>query len=333
MNTEDIRVSVVIPVYNVEKYLRECVDSVLAQTHRCLEVILVDDGSPDRCGEICDEYAAADSRVTVIHQQNGGLSAARNTGMAAARGRYIMFLDSDDYIACDAVEALTAYAEKNRTDIVLFDADIYYDGFDGRSFHNSYERDRTYPAASGAAMLRRLSESGEYSSCVPLQFFRTGLLKANGLCFYKGIIHEDELFTPVALVKAERVGHVRKMLYIRRQRNDSIMSSRESIKGFRGMYICLRELLRAAGQYPDGSPEKDALLLRTAEIANQTVIRYADLTAEERKKASAGFSRLCRCIRAYKYLGSRKLRVKLLTMPLYLRYRALKNARSRMAEG
>lgn len=91
-------ISVIVPVYNVEKYLRKCVDSIIAQTYTNLELILVDDGSPDNCGKICDEYAAKDSRIKVIHQKNGGLSAARNAGLDIATGDYIGFVDSDDYI-------------------------------------------------------------------------------------------------------------------------------------------------------------------------------------------------------------------------------------------
>ena len=91
-------ISVIVPIYQVEKYLEQCLDSILNQTYRQLEIILVDDGSPDRCGEICDRYASQDSRIQVIHQTNQGLSAARNAGMDIATGEYISFIDSDDYI-------------------------------------------------------------------------------------------------------------------------------------------------------------------------------------------------------------------------------------------
>ena len=91
-------VSVIVPVYNVERYLRHCVNSILIQTYHNLEVILVDDGSPDNCPKICDEYAKADARVKVIHKNNGGLSDARNIGMQAASGDYLMFVDSDDWL-------------------------------------------------------------------------------------------------------------------------------------------------------------------------------------------------------------------------------------------
>lgn len=99
-------VSIVIPVYNVEKYLRQCVDSVLAQTYRDWELILVDDGSPDSCPQICDEYASKDTRIKVIHQKNQGVSCARNIGIAAAIGEYLCFIDSDDEVHCDYLNVL-----------------------------------------------------------------------------------------------------------------------------------------------------------------------------------------------------------------------------------
>lgn len=99
-------ISVIVPIYQVEAYLEECLDSILNQTYRQLEIILVDDGSPDRCGEICDRYASQDSRIKVIHQTNQGLSAARNAGMDMATGEYISFIDSDDYIAPHFYEKL-----------------------------------------------------------------------------------------------------------------------------------------------------------------------------------------------------------------------------------
>lgn len=112
-------VSIIIPVYNVEAYLRRCVDSVLAQTHRELEVLLVDDGSPDGCGKICDGYAAADSRVKVIHKANGGLSSARNAGIEQAGGDYVAFVDSDDTVAPGMIAALLAALERDNADIAV----------------------------------------------------------------------------------------------------------------------------------------------------------------------------------------------------------------------
>jgi glycosyltransferase involved in cell wall biosynthesis len=110
-------VSIIVPIYNVEKYLHRCVHSILKQTYRNIEIILVDDGSPDRCGEMCDEYASLDKRVKVIHKENGGLSDARNMGINISRGCYISFIDSDDWIHEKYIEILVDILEKGNADI------------------------------------------------------------------------------------------------------------------------------------------------------------------------------------------------------------------------
>lgn len=114
-------VSIIIPVYNVEKYLNKCIDSVLNQTYKDLEVILVDDGSTDSSPEICDDYGQKDSRVKVIHKENGGQGEARNFGLDIAKGEYVLFVDSDDYIAKNTVELTLQRAEKYNADMVIFD--------------------------------------------------------------------------------------------------------------------------------------------------------------------------------------------------------------------
>lgn len=102
---EDL-ISVIVPIYNVENYLGKCIDSIINQTYRNLEIILVDDGSPDNCGEICDQYASQDIRIRVIHKTNGGLSDARNAGMQIMNGEFLMFVDSDDWLQDNCVEIL-----------------------------------------------------------------------------------------------------------------------------------------------------------------------------------------------------------------------------------
>lgn len=119
---ESVRISIIIPVYQVEKYLRRCVESALEQTLQSLEIILVDDGSLDHCPEICDEYAKRDDRIMVIHKKNGGLSSARNAGMHAASGKYLFFLDSDDWLEKDGMEKLYETAEKYQVDFVRYRA-------------------------------------------------------------------------------------------------------------------------------------------------------------------------------------------------------------------
>lgn len=117
--TKEPKISVVVPVYKVEPYLRKCLDSIIGQTYRNLQIILVDDGSPDNCGEICDEYAAQDNRIEVIHQNNGGVSAARNAGLAVANGDYIGWVDSDDWIEPDMYAYMLKHALQYNADIAV----------------------------------------------------------------------------------------------------------------------------------------------------------------------------------------------------------------------
>lgn len=117
-------VSVVLPIYNVEKYINRCLESVVNQTYKNLEIILVDDESPDKCPEICDEWAAKDKRIKVVHKKNGGLGFARNTGIENATGEYICFVDSDDYIALDTIEKAYKNATESKSDIVYYGYNI-----------------------------------------------------------------------------------------------------------------------------------------------------------------------------------------------------------------
>lgn len=110
-------ITVVVPVYNVENYIKKCVESILNQTYRKLEIILVDDGSTDKSGEICDEFSVIDSRIKVIHKKNGGLSDARNAGLKIATGNYVTFVDSDDYIAVDMYRTMIEAMNRNKAEI------------------------------------------------------------------------------------------------------------------------------------------------------------------------------------------------------------------------
>ena len=138
------QVSVIVPVYNTEKYLAQCVDSILAQTLRDIEVILVDDGSTDNSPAICDSYKSRDERIKVIHQQNKGLSAARNAGIRIASGKYIAFVDSDDFVDCKMYECMLHLAESENVPLVICTGFYYSDKDTNRiSKKSSCEVERT----------------------------------------------------------------------------------------------------------------------------------------------------------------------------------------------
>lgn len=224
-------ISVIIPVYNVEEYLRECVDSVLCQTYRNFEIILVDDGSTDSSGEICDEYLEKDDRITVIHQKNGGLSAARNSGLSEAEGKYVYFLDSDDYIADNLLETLVEIDEKDNSDIVFFDAVSFADTDDFEVSQN-YIRKNKYKTDNGYAVFSAMTQNKEYHSAVPLLLIKREFLLKSGISFINGILYEDMVFTYQLFCKAAVVSQCTDALYHRRYRKNSIMTSSKSKKHF-----------------------------------------------------------------------------------------------------
>lgn len=224
-------ISVIIPVYNVEEYLRECVDSVINQTYKNIEILLIDDGSTDSSGIICDEYAAKDERIRVIHQQNAGLSVARNTGIEASNGDYIYFLDSDDYIDESALEILLSIAVTDNSEIVFCDAVSFADTNDFKVNQN-YIRKNTYNRNSGYSVFSEMTENKEFHSAACLMFFNKQFIDNNSLSFVPYILHEDMVFSFIALCKAKAVSQCRQALYYRRYRKSSIMTGKKSKKHF-----------------------------------------------------------------------------------------------------
>ena len=224
-------ISIIIPVYNVEEYLCECVDSVLGQTYHNFEIILVDDGSTDSSGRICDEYAEKDSRISVIHQENGGLSVARNAGFDSSNSKYVYFLDSDDYIAKNTLSTLLKIAEKDKSDIVFFDA-ISFADTDDFTVNQNYIRKIKYKTDTGYNIFVSMTKNNEYHSAVPLLFISRHFLLESGVKFIPDILYEDMVFTYIIFCKASVVSQCTEALYHRRYRKNSIMTSSKSKKHF-----------------------------------------------------------------------------------------------------
>lgn len=227
-------ISVIVPVYKVEKYLNCCVDSILNQTFENFELILVDDGSPDDCGRICDEYAAKDNRVVVIHQKNQGLSCARNTGIEAARGRYLCFVDSDDYVAPDYCRVLYELLTESEADFSVCGVCRFRDG-DVPEPVDAEDPGRVSSGEFLKMQLQRQSEFGVWNKLYRRELFEK-------ISFVPGRLNEDVIFS-ADLMKNCRAGAVvsgRKLLYYR-QREGSIVSD-QSVKGscdriFAGAYL------------------------------------------------------------------------------------------------
>lgn len=193
--------SIIIPVYKVEKYLSKCVESVLSQSFYDWEAILVDDGSPDNCPALCDDYAKKDKRIKVVHKPNGGLSDARNAGIATANGKYILFLDSDDYLYSDTVlaEILNSLKNANFPEICYLPNEYW--SSNPNSVSGKY-KDETLPLEK---FLKRVIKN-YYLHTAGQQFvLRLDYLKENGLRFEKGILHEDELWFAQILMQVKKV--------------------------------------------------------------------------------------------------------------------------------
>lgn len=228
--------SIVVPIYNVEPYIHRCIKSLLEQTYDDIEIILVDDQSPDNCPAICDQYAAADKRIKVIHKINGGLSDARNAGIRAATGDYIIFLDADDYIDTDACERLSKYAAKN-ADVIIADA-IVEGGICNLS-HISPDIDRVY---TGKEYLKEALKNRKAPMVAWLSICKREFLIKNDLFFKYGILHEDEQFTPRLLLKASSVICSGEPFYHYVIRGDSIMTKKDQRKNARDLYDTCLEL-------------------------------------------------------------------------------------------
>lgn len=190
--------SIIVPIYNVEQYIHRCVGSLIRQTYTDIEIILVDDGSPDACPEICDTYAKIDMRIRVVHKKNGGLSDARNKGLEYATGEYVMFVDADDYIEPQACERLADFV-KDGTDIIIGDAFIHGGNIDLSHIQDMKE------VCSGEEYLLKACKQGKTPMEVWLNVYRRLFLLQNDLFFKYGILHEDEQFTPRAFLKANTV--------------------------------------------------------------------------------------------------------------------------------
>ncbi|MFC4620086.1 glycosyltransferase family 2 protein [Camelliibacillus cellulosilyticus] len=235
-------VSIIVPIYKVAPYLRKCVDSILAQTLRHIEIILVDDGSPDQCGAICDDYAKRDSRVRVIHKQNGGQSSARNAGLDLASGDYIGFVDGDDYIHERMYEQLYALAEKYDSDIVVCKLSevAQHDEKEQKDVHemtikhysNLEALKQLYQPINGAFDgMGRLGKDWVY----PVnKLYRKHLFKS--LRFEKGRIYEDEFMIHRILYQCKRITTVSAHLYFYIQRPGSTINSPFSAKKFDRVY-------------------------------------------------------------------------------------------------
>ena len=232
------KLSIIIPVYNVEPYLRECLESVLQQDFSEMEIVCVDDCSTDSSAEILQEYGKKDPRIHIFrHERNRGLSAARNTGLAYAGGKYVWFVDSDDMIKPGACKKLYETAERNETDIIYFNM-TFLNGKESWIQRREQKYVTHKGVMSGRQMFCLFQEDGSVKVETWRQFYKREFLLQNDLLFYEGILHEDMLFSFQAAMKAKRAADLDCALYVYRQRKDSISWGSKD-KTASSLYVCL----------------------------------------------------------------------------------------------
>lgn len=254
--TERPKVSIVVPIYNVEKYLRECIDSILRQTLKEIEIILVDDGSPDKSGKIIDEYAKKDSRVVAVHQKNAGYSAAVNLGIDMARGEYIGIIESDDWIESDMYESLYASAKEYSTDVTKGGFYIYNSSLSGAA------QDTIFCNPSGADL--RLAPNGAFKlsdwpkiiaihASIWAAIYRADFVKKIKIPETAGASYQDFPFMVETMCKAEKISVVKRQFV--HWRNDPGQGNSTSAKGEKLLLMAknsakVMKIAKESGIYP-----------------------------------------------------------------------------------
>ncbi len=263
------KVSVIIPVYNTEKYVRQAVESICRQTLKDLEIIIVNDGSTDGSMTILEELAAQDERIKLFSQENQGQSAARNFATEKAKGKYIYFMDSDDFLEKDALQLCFEKAESNNLDFVLFDAEIL-NPQDTTAIDITYQRTQIMDEESiytGSELLNLFIRKYIFTPSPCLSFINTTFFRQKNLSFYPGIIHEDQLFTCKLYLNANKVMCIAKPFFKRRFRSDSTMTNRFAWKNMRGYLTVTAELLQYASKHPEYKKLIDLFLSQMLDAA------------------------------------------------------------------
>ncbi len=270
-------ITVIVPVYKVEAYLDRCVQSMTDQTYQNLEILLVDDGSPDRSGEICDRWAEKDSRVRVIHQENQGLGAARNTGLDAARGEFACFVDSDDYVSPNFCALLLAMMDEN--------TDITECGYlETQSNDADFDSDFRPPTRySPLEAVRENIRDEIFRQIACNKLYRREILE--DLRFPVGVINEDEFFTYQALAKAGSLVRSDTRLYAYRQRGGSIMHNPFSLNRLDGIRAKRQRLSFLEENMPQLVPQAKNDLLMSCLYGMQGTMR--SLRGGQRQQAEA----------------------------------------------
>ena len=245
------KVSVIIPCYNVERYVDKSLQSILEQTMRDIEVICVDDGSTDETQQALVQRAKLDERISVLHQPNSGQGKARNQGALLAQGEYLYFMDGDDLLENNALEELYERAVREDLDVLYFDGISFFDTEQleqqNESYAGYYLRKNDYSGVkTGIEMMCAMRKNKEYRHSPCLQLIKNAYFHDKELWFLPGVFHEDNSFTFRTMVLASKVGHMNVPFFCRRIREESVMTSKETFKHCYGYFVNYLNMLQCA---------------------------------------------------------------------------------------
>lgn len=253
-------VSVIIPIYNVGSYLKECLDSVVNQSYQEIEIIAINDGSTDNSKEILNQYAADHPIIKVIDQENSGQSVSRNKGIKVAKGKYVYFLDADDYILPETIANLVDQLEENELDLIRFAAEPFADGVDYSVYKKQYDFQKQFEEGKVYHKEAFLSVNLKAYSMSPcLYIVQKRLLIDNDIEFKPGITHEDELFTLAVFLNTNKAMYDPNFYYKRRYRADSVMTTNRNKnikKSFDSYCVVMEEMSKLLQQYNHPLEEK-----------------------------------------------------------------------------
>ena len=250
LNMKNIRkVSIIVPVYNVEDYLEECLHSVINQTFENIEIILINDGSTDNSFKIMNDFAKKDNRIKLISQQNKGLSEARNTGIRAALGEYLLFVDSDDMILTNTVETLYNKIIQTHSDVLLGNVLYYYPDGSKVLISKRNEELNNLTCIPSDDFFTRYMIGNDFILLAYLIFCKRELILNNKIFFKKGIMHEDGLWSIQVLLYANHISVIDFNYYLYRQREGSLMHSNNEEFQIKSLFIVTKELSKVARKF------------------------------------------------------------------------------------
>lgn len=240
-----MRFSFILPIYNVEKYIDSAIESVLCQSYKDFEIILVDDGSPDKCPEICDTWAKKDSRIKVIHKVNGGISDARNAGTDVAGGDYIIYLDSDDkWIDSDGLKFLSGIIDKEYPDLIIFGVNDYYPETGKSVLSRGNYNEIILNSKSAKAVIDTLINQHNFPGAVWMLAIKRQFIERHNLCFNAGVTAEDFDWIIKAFSQATSIKVLNRVIYQYRYTNSGSITSKPRLSGILGIHNAISNWLK-----------------------------------------------------------------------------------------